>query len=223
MALLGAACSPTRHALRHALSAKGARSSAIRVCSRTGLVAATPAVIETGNPAHEVEGIILERLRPQEIRCLDYSRTSPTRRSNYKWSRKWLWRTTQSTASCTLPSTQMAASLLDPSKPWGYKEFRQHHLASFVESIVKPAKARFEKGRVSWRLYTRAQRPNVCALARHLISALPKPASAACGHILDYKGIVCLCAGLPRFVHSPRRAMPRVLTVCAVSCRLCML
>ena len=43
------------------------------------------------------------------------------------------------------PSTQAAASSLDPSKPWVYKEFRQHNLKSFVESIVKPARARFEK------------------------------------------------------------------------------
>lgn len=119
------------------------------VCStHRSLVAATyPAVIETGNPAHEVEGIILERLRPQEIRCLDYFEDESYQKIPVQvvTENGFGGRTPIDCLVYSYPSTQMAASLLDPSKPWGYKEFRQHHLASFVESIVKPAKARFEK------------------------------------------------------------------------------
>lgn len=43
------------------------------------------------------------------------------------------------------PSTGQAAAQLDPTKPWSYREFRQHHMPSFVESVVKKCRASFER------------------------------------------------------------------------------
>ena len=53
---------------------KGAQTEASGVCTthRSLIANCYPAVIGTGIEGHEVEGIIYERLRPKEIRCLDY-------------------------------------------------------------------------------------------------------------------------------------------------------
>ena len=49
------------------------------VCStHRGLVAASyPAAVKTDDHSHEIEGLLLERLRPQELRCLDHCARQP--------------------------------------------------------------------------------------------------------------------------------------------------
>jgi len=49
---------------------------------------------------------------------------------------------------------------LDVQRPWSYPEFRVHHMASFVESVVKKCRASFEKqeGKLEVVMTARAQR-----------------------------------------------------------------
>jgi hypothetical protein len=127
---------------------KGAEQIAGVCSTHRGLVAASyPAVMQTCQSEHSVEGIILERLRPQEIRCLDFYEDDsyqkvpctvtaesgfgghePVEALVYAW-----------------PTNATAAAALDGSRPWQYTHFRQHHMQSFIESVVKPCRARFEK------------------------------------------------------------------------------
>ena len=45
----------------------------------------------------------------------------------------------------TWPPTAEAASALDGARPWHYTEFRQHNMQTFVEKVVRPCRAGFEK------------------------------------------------------------------------------
>ena len=60
------------------------------VCStHRGLVAASyPAAVRTDQSNHQIDGILLERLRPQELRCLDHcAHRATAKRRNFLFMR----------------------------------------------------------------------------------------------------------------------------------------
>jgi gamma-glutamylcyclotransferase (GGCT)/AIG2-like uncharacterized protein YtfP len=119
------------------------------VCStHRGLVAASyPAAVRTDAPGHQIEGLLLERLRPQELRCLDhyedpsYQQTQVTVTANSGFGAN----EPVSALIYAWPSTAAAAEQLDIHREWSYTEFRTHHMARFIESVVKSCRASFER------------------------------------------------------------------------------
>lgn len=145
------------------------------VCStHRGLVAASyPAAVQTDDHNHNIDGLLLERLRPQELRCLDHCKPSPppdhptganliltwmqTVRACARADEDPTYQQTQVTVTtnsgfgASEPVTALvyawggAASELDVQRPWSYTEFRTHNMATFSESVVKKCRASFEK------------------------------------------------------------------------------
>lgn len=119
------------------------------VCStHRGLVASSyPAAVKTDQAGHEVEGIILERLRPQEVRCLDHYEDGSYRQMQVTVTAPSGFGSSEPVTALVYawPNTSEAAAALDVNRDWSYTQFRQHHMAAFVDSVVKPCRASFEK------------------------------------------------------------------------------
>jgi hypothetical protein len=66
------------------------------------------------------------------------------------------------------PNTSEAAAALDVNRDWSYTQFRQHHMAAFVDSVVKPCRASFEKaeGELEVVMTARSHRGTPYRLAR---------------------------------------------------------
>ena len=119
------------------------------VCStHRGLVAASyPAAVQSGKDEHCIEGILLERLRPQELRCLDHYEDPTYRQTPVTVTAPSGFGASETVSSLIYawPSTATAAKSLDVNRGWSYTEFRAHHMALFIENVVKPCRVSFEK------------------------------------------------------------------------------
>ena len=128
---------------------KGAQTTADGVCttSRSLVANSYPAVIGTGVEGHAVEGIIFERLRPKEIRCLDYYEDPSYQKIpvTVVAENGFGGQETIDALVYTWPASPAAVRALDLEKPWEYTAFRKHHMKDFMESVVAKCKERFEK------------------------------------------------------------------------------
>ena len=128
---------------------KGAQHAPDGVCTtHRGLVAnCYPAIIGTGVQGHEVEGIIYERLRPKEIRCLDYYEDPSYQKVpvTVVAENGFGGQQTIDALVYTWPASPQAVKALDLDRPWVYNEFRRRYMADFMDSVVAKCKERFEK------------------------------------------------------------------------------
>ena len=128
---------------------KGAQSAPDGVCTtHRGLIAnCYPAIVGTGVQGHEVEGIIYERLRPKEIRCLDYYEDPSYQKVpvTVVAENGFGGQQTIDALVYTWPASPQAVKALDLDRPWQYTDFRRRHMQDFLDSVVAKCKERFEK------------------------------------------------------------------------------
>ena len=128
---------------------KGAQNTAGNVSTRHRSLIADcyPAIIGTGIEGPEVEGIIFERLRPKEIRCLDYYEDPSYQKVPVTVIAENGFGGQHAIEALvyTWPASPQAVRALDIDRPWQYTDFRRLHMKDFQESVVAKCKERFEK------------------------------------------------------------------------------
>ena len=102
-----------------------------------------PAVAAAGK-GYVVEGILLERLRPQEMQALDFYEDDNFKREVVKVVAASGFGGEEELESLAYIWPPAGVVTLDPTIPWSYTNFRTQHMKRFIESVVKPCRKAFE-------------------------------------------------------------------------------
>ena len=117
------------------------------VCSthRSLVRAGYPAATPTGADADGVEGVLLERLRPQELQILDFYEDDTYMREVVRVRTAGGFGAEEEVMAFAYVWPAKQVSALDLKAPWQYTEFRTKNMKAFIEQIIKPCRKAFEK------------------------------------------------------------------------------
>lgn len=103
-----------------------------------------PAVAAAGD-GYVVEGILLERLRPQEMAALDFYEDDNFKRESVKVVASSGFGGEEELETLAYIWPPGGVVTLDPTAQWSYTNFRSQHMKRFIESVIQPARKAFEK------------------------------------------------------------------------------
>jgi len=129
----------------------------VRVCKQgaeqiSGVCSTQRSLVRNGYPATvqsvegtSVEGILLERLRPQEMSAFDFYEDDTYKRQLVQVTAEngFGGQEVLPTLCYVWPSDRI--SELDLRAPWEYTKFRTSNMKQFVESVILPCRKAFEK------------------------------------------------------------------------------
>ena len=100
--------------------------------------------VQTGDAEHSFEGIILERLQPNEVKAIDAFVCKEFDRLTVDVvAEDGFGGTTQLEALMYVCPEESAAKLLDAAGSWSFPDFRRKHLGACIEHHIKPARQRY--------------------------------------------------------------------------------
>ena len=131
----------------HVRCCKRGAESAPGVCTthRSLVRAGYPAATNTGSADAAVEGVLIERLRPQELQILDFYEDDAYSREvvHVKAMSGFGGEEEVRAFAYIWPAKQ--ANALDLCASWEYTEFRTNHMKPFIEQVITPCRATFER------------------------------------------------------------------------------
>lgn len=100
--------------------------------------------VQTGDAEHMCEGLILERLQPNEVKAIDAFVCKEFDRLTVEVSAEdGFGGTTQLEALMYVCPGDAAERLLDLNASWTFPDFRRKSLGACVEAYIKPARQQF--------------------------------------------------------------------------------
>ena len=100
--------------------------------------------VQTADASQSCDGVLLERLQPNEVKLIDAFQNENFDRLVEKVTvSNGVGGFEEVEAYVYVCPEDNASALLEEGKAWTYAEFRRHHLAAVVEDVVKPCRARF--------------------------------------------------------------------------------
>uniref|UniRef100_A0A7S2N3T9 Putative gamma-glutamylcyclotransferase n=1 Tax=Haptolina brevifila TaxID=156173 RepID=A0A7S2N3T9_9EUKA len=115
-----------------------------------GVCSTHRSLVRSGYPAvaksevHKVEGILLERLRPQEMSIFDYYEDSAYNRQLVKLTAENGFGGHEEVESLCYVWPSSRIDELDMGASWEYPQFRTSNMNAFIQEVIQPCRRRFE-------------------------------------------------------------------------------
>ena len=131
----------------HVRCCKRGRDETPGICStHRGLVhAGYPAAIATGHESDAIEGVLFERLRPQEMSMFDHYEDNDYLREHVRVVAANGFGGQEEVECLVYLWPRAGATALNLEAPWAYTDFRTRNMQAFIEQVIKPCRRSYER------------------------------------------------------------------------------
>lgn len=141
---------------------KGAETAPGICTTHRSLVRAGYPAVARGASSDFVEGILLENLRSNEMQALDYYEDPSYKRQVVKVRAPNAFGGEEELEALVYCVPIEGVNALDANAQWHYKTFRAQHMTAFIDQVIKPCRAGFEReqGVLEGQMSQRSQQPS---------------------------------------------------------------